>query len=249
MDFQTLTLPDRTIAYRQDGRAHKTLPNLLFLPGYYSDMTGSKACFLAERCVAEGRQLTRFDYRGHGSSSDQFIHGCIGDWLDDLLRVFDALTDGPHIIIGSSMGGWLMLLLALARPARVAGLVGIAAAPDFTEDLVWDKLNATQKQDMQEKGVLYEPSEYDMGALPYTLKLVEEGRQHLLLRRENIPITAPVRLIQGMQDNDVPWQTAVRLAEKLRSADVRLTLIKDGEHRLSRESDLHILWQQVLSLS
>lgn len=248
MEHQKLTLSDRVLAYRQDGQHGGSKPGLIFLPGYHSDMTGSKACFLAERCEAEGRSLLRFDYRGHGFSSDTFENGCIGDWLDDSIKICDALTKGPQIIIGSSMGGWLMLLLALARPARIAGLVGIAAAPDFTEDLVWGQMNAAQRREMQEKGVIFEHSEYGP-PLAYTLKLVEEGRKHLLLRDETIKLNCPVRLIQGMEDKDVPWQTATRISDKLQGKDVRLTLIKDGEHRLSRESDLHLLWQEINSLS
>ena len=249
-EFQTALLNHHTIAYRHDEpvqpRTNPNPPNLLFLPGFFSDMTGSKASFLAARCVASGRRLTRFDYRGHGKSSGKFADGCIGDWLADAIAVVDRLTTGKLILVGSSMGGWIMLLLALARPDRVAGLVGIAAAPDFTQDLVWDMLTPVQKQELQSNGVLYEPSEYG-DPLPYTLKLVKEGRKHLLLR-SLIPIMCPVRLIKGRKDKDVPWQTAEKLAEQLQSKDVRITYIEDGEHRLSRDTDLEILWEAVQSI-
>ncbi len=249
-EFQTALLNHHTIAYRHDDpvqqHTNPSQPNLLFLPGFFSDMTGSKASFLAVRCVASGRRLTRFDYRGHGQSSGKFVDGCIGDWLADAVAVVDTLTTGKLILVGSSMGGWIMLLLALTRPERVAGLVGIAAAPDFTQDLVWELLTPAQKQEMQNNGAIYEPSEYG-DPLPYTLKLVEDGRKHLLLRAP-IPITAPVRLIQGKLDKDVPWQTAEKLAAQLQSKDVRVTYIEDGEHRLSRDSDLEILWQEVSSI-
>lgn len=240
---EKLNVEGRMLAYRHDGPAQATRPGLFFLHGFFSDMTGSKAAFLAQRCVETGRRLTRFDYRGHGLSSGAFIDGCMGDWLDDALAVFDHLTNGPQIIIGSSMGGWIMLLLALQRPERVAGLVGIAAAPDFTEDLIWPELPPPRQREMVERGVIYEPSDYGP-SVPYTYKLVEEGRKHLLLRGP-IAINAPVRLIQGMQDKDVPWQTAPRIAEKLTGNDVRVILIKDGEHRLSREEDLKLLWEAV----
>ncbi len=245
--YKTLKANDQTIAYRVDGEANPGRPNLLFLPGFFSDMTGSKASFLAARCIEDRRQLTRFDYSGHGQSSGQFIDGCIGDWLADALAVVDAVTTGKLILVGSSMGGWIMLLLALARPDRVAGLVGIAAAPDFTEDLVWDLLSREQKAEMQDKGVIYEPSEYG-APVPYTLKLVQDGREHLLLRAP-INITCPVRLIQGRQDKDVPWQTAEKLKKQLRSKDVRIHYVEDGEHRLSRNEDLELLWKAVESLA
>lgn len=250
-EYKTVQLNQHTIAYRHDEpvqfQPNPNQPNLLFLPGFFSDMTGSKASFLAARCVADGRRLTRFDYSGHGQSSGKFIDGCIGDWLADAIAVVDTLTTGKLILVGSSMGGWIMLLLALARPERVAGLVGIAAAPDFTQDLVWELLTPTQKHEMQTNGVLYEPSEYGT-PLPYTYKLVEEGRKHLLLRGP-IPITCPVRLIQGKLDNDVPWQTAEKLAVQLQSKDVHITYIEDGDHRLSRDADLEILWREVQDIA
>ncbi len=249
-EHKKLTLADRSLAYRQDGAvgtAPDSKPGIMFLSGFFSDMTGTKASYLAERCTETSRCFTRFDYRGHGLSSGAFIDGCIGDWLDDAIKVFDAITKGPQILVGSSMGGWIMLLLALARPERVAGLVGIAAAPDFTEELVWQKLTPAQQQEMLQKGVLYEPSDYG-DPLPYTLKLVEEGRKHLLLDKP-IPIQAPTHLLQGMKDNDVPWQVAPRIAEKLVAPNVRVTFIKEGDHRLSTPADLQLLWNTIVGLA
>ncbi|NDE91533.1 MAG: alpha/beta hydrolase [Alphaproteobacteria bacterium] len=247
-EFKTLDLGNRTLAYRNDGPddngANPDRPNLLFLPGFFSDMTGSKASFLAARCIADGRQLTRFDYRGHGKSSGAFIDGCIGDWLQDAIAVLDQLTTGKVILVGSSMGGWIMLLLALKRPTRIAGLVGIAAAPDFTQDLVWELLSPAQQKEMRQKGVIYEPSEYG-APVPYTLKLVDEGKNHLLLRGRSIPMNFPVRLLQGKKDADVPWQTAERIAAGLQCYDLRITYIEDGDHRLSRDEDLELLWEAV----
>jgi pimeloyl-ACP methyl ester carboxylesterase len=246
-EFKKLYLDDRTLAYRQDGRANLDRPSLVFLPGFFSDMTGSKASFLAEKCVATGRLLTRLDYRGHGASSGKFIDGCIGDWLEDALVVVDRVTTGKLILVGSSMGGWIMLLLALARPERVAGLIGIAAAPDFTEDLVWDNLSAAERQEMREKGAVFEPSDYG-DPMPYTLKLVEDGRKHLLLRGA-ISIACPVRLIQGKMDKDVPWQVAEKCHAQLQSKDKQVIYIDDGEHRLSRDQDLDVLWKCVEELA
>lgn len=245
-EHQTLIHQDRKIAYRQDGDLLGK-KGVFFLPGYYSDMQGTKASFLATQCAQTGMSCTRLDYSGHGLSSGAFTDGCISDWFADALAVFDEVTSGPQIVVGSSMGGWMMLLLARARPQRVAGLVGIAAAPDFTQDLVWDKLTPAQRTEIQEKGVIYEPSDYG-APLPYTLKLVEDGRKNLLLNAA-IPYTGPVRLLQGMMDTDVPWQTAPRIAHALAGADVRVTLVKDGDHPLSREQDLKLLWDAVAELA
>ncbi len=231
------------LAFRQDG-AGIGKPGMLFLPGFFSNMTGTKAGFLAERCQAAGRVLTRFDYRGHGFSGGRFEDGTIGGWLDDALRVFDAVTKGPQVLVGSSMGGWIMLLLALKRPDRVAGLVGLAPAPDFTEDLLWKKLSAGQREEMQKHGVIHEKSEYEDAVIPLTLRLVEEGRRHCLLDGP-MAITCPVRILQGMRDQDVPWGWALRCAESIKGGDVRVTLIKDGDHRLSRPEDLDLLWREI----
>jgi pimeloyl-ACP methyl ester carboxylesterase len=244
--YQKLVLNDRTLAWRQDGKA-SARANILFLSGFFSDMTGTKASFLAQKCEEAGRQLTRFDYRGHGVSSGKFEDYGIGEWLDDSLHILDQVTKGPQIVVGSSMGGWLMLLLALARPERVAALVGIAPAPDFTEDLIWKTLSPERQREMMEKGAVYETSEYQGNPVPYTRHLIEEGRKHLLLDKP-IPITCPVRILQGMKDEDVPPHHATRLAEQLRETDVHVTFIEDGDHRLSRPQDLDLLWQTVQSM-
>ncbi len=248
-----LTLPDRQLAYQQriasPGNSHRA--GLFFMGGFGSDMTGTKAAFLDERCAKEGLAYTRFDYRGHGASSGRFVDGCIGDWLDDTLKVFDALTSGKQVLIGSSMGGWIGLLLAKARPERVAGFVGVAAAPDFTEDLIRPAMTPEQTAEMERSGLFYEQPAPPQGQtderLPITKHLMEDGISQLVLR-DNLRIDAPVRLLQGQRDTDVPWQTALKLAEHIDQTDVRITLIKDGDHRLSRERDLELLWQIVLSI-
>lgn len=219
-------------------------PGVMFLTGFKSDMTGSKALALEEFCRERGQAYLRFDYTGHGQSSGEFEEGCIGAWLQDACDAFDRLTQGPQIIVGSSMGGWIALLLALSRKERVAGLVGIAAAPDFTEELVWQAFTPAQQRELMEKDRVAVPNCYEGDPYIITKQLVEEGRNHLLLQ-DKIPIVCPVRLLHGTKDEDVPWQVSARLLEKLESADARLTLIKDAGHRLSEPEQLELLCEAV----
>jgi pimeloyl-ACP methyl ester carboxylesterase len=212
-------------------------PGVLFCGGYTSDMTGTKALALEAFCRARGRAFVRFDYSGHGASSGDFADGTIGGWTDDALAILDRVTAGPLLVVGSSMGGWIMLLVALARPERVAGLVGIAAAPDFTEDLLLAQATPEQRSALAEQGYWMQPSVYGGPPYPVTRRLIEEARAHLVLRGP-IPITCPVHLLHGQRDPDVPWQTALRLAERLQAADVTVELIKAGDHRLSTVRDL-----------
>ena len=233
-----------TLAYhRTPGRE----PGVVFLTGFRSDMTGDKATTLEAFCRDRGQAYLRFDYGGHGDSEGAFTDGTIGDWAGDAVAALDALTDGPQILVGSSMGGWIMLLAALARPERIAGLVGIAAAPDFTEDLMWETADAEIRATLRRDGVYLEPSEYSDEPTPITLKLIEEGRRHLLLRAP-IALDCPVRLIHGRRDPDVPWQTAERLADALTSEDVEITYVKAGDHRLSSPADLRRLTRTVGAL-
>ena len=237
-----LTLSDRRLAYQRQSVASDR-PGVLFLGGYASDMTGTKASFLAERCSEANCSFLRFDYRGHGQSSGDFKEGTIGAWLDDVLTIFEQLTEGPQIVVGSSMGGWLGLLLALRKPERIKALIGIAAAPDFTEELMWQRLTIDQRIRLEQEGALY-----DQGGppdTPLTLKLVEEGRNHLLLHTI-INIKCPVRLLQGLCDTEVPWQYALRITRNIISQDVQVHYIKNGDHRLSNPDDLHLLWQNIL---
>ena len=242
-DHHSLAVGSATIAFR---RTEGTSPGVLFCGGFQSDMTGTKAMALEAWAKEQGRAFVRFDYQGHGASSGRFIDGTIGGWAEDARQVFDRATSGPQIIVGSSMGAWIMLLVALSRPERLAGLVGIASAPDFTEDLIWSTLKPEQRLELLDDEVLRLPSEYGEST-PITLKLIDEARRHLLLRGP-IRLGCPVRLIQGMMDADVPWVTSVRLAERLASPDVRLTLIKDGDHRLSRDQDIALILQAVAEL-
>ena len=223
-----------TIAYCQSpGKS----PGVVFCPGFASDMSGTKALALEAACGAQARAYVRFDYFGHGLSSGAFADGTIGRWKDDTLAILDQVTEGPQVLVGSSMGGWIMLLVALARPERVAGLVGVAPAADFTEDLMWARYDKEVRDNLTTQGVYYEPSEYSDEPYAITYRLIEEGRKHLLLRG-SIAIRCPVRLLHGMEDEDVPWQHSLKILEALASDDATLTLVKGGDHRLSGAADL-----------
>lgn len=212
-------------------------PGIVFLGGFHSDMIGTKALYLEDFCRRDGRAYVRFDYFGHGASNGDAATGTIGRWADDAIAVIDSLTEGPQILVGSSMGGWIMLLAALARPARVHALIGIAASPDFTEDLVWPRLSPAQRRQLHETGAVRLPSEYDAAGYTYRPSLFEDGKRHLVMRKP-IALDCPVRLLHGLRDDAVPWRTSLSLAERLDSRDVAVTLVKDGDHRLSREADL-----------
>ncbi len=230
-----------TIAYYQiPGKT----PGVVFLTGFKSDMTGGKAIALEELCKARGQAHLRFDYFGHGQSSGAFEDGTIGRWKDDAVCVLDQLTEGPQVLVGSSMGGWIMLLAALARPDRVAGLVGTAAAPDFTEGLMPGRLSPEQAQQLETEGFAEIPNCYDEEPYKITRALLDDGRKHLLLRRE-IPLDCPVRLIHGSNDEDVHWQTSLTTQNKLRSSDVETLFVKNGDHRLSEPRDLTRLCKTV----
>jgi pimeloyl-ACP methyl ester carboxylesterase len=242
---ESLARPDgATIAYH---RLAGMLPGIVFLGGFRSDMTGTKALYLEEYCRRRGRAYVRFDYFGHGASSGDFALGTIGRWRDDAVAVIDSLTEGKQILVGSSMSGWIMLLAALARQERLAALVGIAGAPDFTEELLWTRLTPAQRREIDVRGRVVLPSEYDRAGYLYTRALIEDGRKHLLLGKP-IAIYVPVRLLHGMRDESVPWRLSLDLAERLASRDVAVTLVKDGDHRLSTPADLALLAQTLDAL-
>jgi pimeloyl-ACP methyl ester carboxylesterase len=230
-----LELPDgRRLAHaRVAGRA----PCILFCGGFTSDMTGTKAMALEAHCRAVGRAFIRFDYTGHGASSGAFEDGTIGAWIEDALAIVDQVSEGPLVVVGSSMGGWIMLHLALARPERVRALVGIAPAPDFTENLLLPEASPEQRRALEEEGRWMQPSAYGDEPYPVTAGLIEDGRRRMLLRAP-IPIRCPVHLLHGQRDADVPWRTSLRLAERLESEDVTIELLKAGDHRLSGEPEL-----------
>lgn len=213
-------------------------PGILFCPGFHSDMNGDKALAIEAFCRETGHQITRFDYFGHGQSSGKIEDGTIGRWRDDTLAVLDQIALGPQIIVGSSMGGWMMLLAALARPERVTALVGIAIAPDLTRDMEERRLTAAQKEALARQGWCDLENAYD-DRQPYRIRraMLDEARQHFVLEGE-IPLDMPVRLLHGLKDRDVSWQRSLVTAEKLRGNDVELTLVKEGDHRLSTPTDL-----------
>ncbi len=232
-------------------------PGLLWLGGFKSDMQGTKAQALDAWAATHGRACTRFDYSGHGESGGGFLNGTIGRWLEESLAVFDAVCRGPQVVIGSSMGGWLALLMlrALRRrgapapdAATIAGLVLIAPAVDFTEELMWKRFPPAVKREVMEKGVWHRPSAYAEEPYPITRELIEEARSHLLLG-ELIETGCPVRILQGVHDEDVPWQHSVELVSRFARDDVVLTLVKDGDHRLSRPEDIERLRAAVAEFS
>lgn len=239
-----LTLPDgRKLAYHL---TPGTIPGVVFLGGFKSDMTGTKAATIEVFCRERGYRFLRFDYTGHGQSSGTFEEGTIGAWKQDALDIL-KLAPGKNIIVGSSMGAWIALLVARANAQAVAGMVGIASAPDFTEKLVWNAFSSAQKEEMHKHNRVMIPDCYGGEPYPITRHLVEEGRNHLLLDRE-IPIDVPIRLLHGTNDQDVPWKIAVSLMERVRARDITLTLIKDGNHRLSEPEQLELTCETIEKL-
>ena len=227
----------RRIAYEtQPGQG----PGVVFLGGFKSDMRGAKAEYLADWAAREGRAFLRFDYSGHGESSGAFEDGTIGAWAADAMAAIAALTEGPQVLVGSSMGGWISLLVARAMPERVAGLVGIAAAPDFTEDGYWAAATPAQREALLRDGRWELPSEYSDAPYVITRHLIEDGRNHLVLRSP-LALPFPVRLLQGTADPDVPMDWALRLLDHAQSPDLHLTLVKGADHRFSTPECLGLI--------
>jgi pimeloyl-ACP methyl ester carboxylesterase len=243
MAEQLITPEGRRIAYNlRDGAG----PAVVFLGGFRSDMEGTKAVWLDDWAKAQGRAFIRFDYSGHGQSGGRFEEGCIGDWAEDAAAVL-ALVNGPAVLVGSSMGGWISLLLARAIPERVAGLVTIAAAPDFTEDSMWGGFEEATRARLMAEGQVAIPSEYGE---PYviTRRLIEEGRGRLVLRAP-LELPFPVRMLQGTADRDVEQSVALRLLSHASGPDIRLTLVKGADHRFSTPECLELIGQAVAEVS
>jgi pimeloyl-ACP methyl ester carboxylesterase len=217
-----------------------TQPTVVWLGGFHSDMAGTKAQVLADQAQATGGGYLRFDYFGHGESDGDFAAGTISHWREDVLAVIDELTEGPLVLVGSSMGGWLACLATIARPERVKALVLVAPAPDFTEKLMEPELSQEARAAIARDGAWIRPSDYDDGGYPITRALLEDGARWSILPGP-VPIDVPVRILQGGADPDVPWTHALELANALKSEDVVFTLVKDGDHRLSRPQDLERL--------
>ena len=235
-DYLEIGSGERLAYHRRSGRGI----GVTFLCGHGSDMEGTKAQIVEEWAQKNGRPSLRFDYRGHGLSSGEFLDGNISSWTADCLAALDALTEGPQILVGSSLGGWLMLNVALARPGRIAGLVGIAAAPDFTEDLLWAEFTEDQRQQIEADGVIALPNPYSDEPVKYPWHLITDGRDNLRLRGD-LAISCPVHLLHGMQDAEVPWQTATATAAALAGHDVEVTLAKQAGHRFSEPDELDLL--------
>ena len=243
---ERLQRPDgNTVAFsRIEGRG----PAVVFLGGFRSDMMGTKAVSLEAWARRTNRAFLRFDYLGHGQSSGRFEDGTIGRWLDDSLAAIDVLTAGNLVLVGSSMGGWLSLLVARARPERLAGLVLIAAAPDFTERMLLKGLSPEDRIALERDGRLERPSQYSPEPSVFTWRLIEEGRHHLLLD-EPLNVPCPVRLLHGQSDPDVPWEYSLQIAKHLKAPEVIVTLIKGGDHRLSAPADIARLISTVEELA
>lgn len=212
-------------------------PTVVWLGGFKSDMAGTKAQALADWALARGRAYVRFDYFGHGESSGDFRDGTITRWREDALAVLDALVDGEAVLVGSSMGGWIACLAAMAAPGRVKAMVLVAPAPDFTEKLMKPGIPPEGLADLARDGVWLRPSEYGE-PYPITRALLEDGARWSILEAQEVPIAAPVRILQGGEDPDVPWAHALQLAQALKGPDVVFTLVRDGDHRLSRPQDI-----------
>mgnify|MGYP003348325460 CR=1 FL=1 len=242
---ERLVRPDGNfVAY---ARSEGSAPTVVFLGGFRSDMTGTKAIALEAWARRTGRAYLRFDYLGHGQSSGRFEDGTIGRWLDDSLAAIDKLTTGKIVLVGSSMGGWLSLLVARARPERVAGLVLIAAAPDFVVRM-YENLSPDDRVALQRDGKLVRPSQYSPEPSVFTWKLIEEGRNHLLLDKRLV-LNCPVRLLHGQSDPDVPWEHSLRIAQHVEAPSVVTTFIKGGDHRLSTPEDIARLIATVEELT
>jgi pimeloyl-ACP methyl ester carboxylesterase len=239
------TSAGRKLAYHKtQGRG----PGVVFLGGFMSDMSGTKAVFLEDWAKSQGRGFLRFDYSGHGESSGTFAEGCIGDWAEDALEALSKLTEGPQILVGSSMGGWIALLLARKVPKRVHGLVGVAAAPDFTEDSMWPGLTDAQRAEILEQGQISVPNGYD--DTPYTLTrhLFEDGKMQLVLRTP-LDLPFPVRLMQGTSDEAVATSVPLRMIAHATCPDMRLTLVKDADHRFSTPACLEMITAAITELT
>ena len=221
-------------------------PGIVWLGGFKSEMTGTKARALDDWARGQGRAFLRFDYFGHGGSSGNFHEGTVSRWLEDTLAALDRLSEGPQILVGSSMGGWLALLAALARPGRIAGLLLIAPAVDFTEALLWQSFDDTVRRQIWDHGAWLRPSRYDPAPYPITRALIEDGRRHLLLDKP-IAVGCPIRIVQGMDDPDVPFAHALRLLDRL-GPDSELTLIKAGDHRLSKPHEIALILRTLAAM-
>jgi pimeloyl-ACP methyl ester carboxylesterase len=236
----------RKIAYHKlpASGAGVNAPGVVFLGGFKSDMAGTKAVHLEAWAQALGLAFLRFDYTGHGESSGDFLDGCIGEWAQDAFDAVSARTTGPQILVGSSMGGWISLLLARRMPERIAGLVGIAAAPDFTENGMWAGFSDAEREALLRDGRVEQPSDYSDEPYILTRKLIEDGRNHLVLTAP-LPLPFPVRLLHGTADADVPMEWTLRLLDHATGPDIHATFVQGADHRMSSDADLTLITETV----
>lgn len=232
---------DRIAYHQHKGKG----PGVIFIHGLFSNMDGAKAKDLEAFCKKRGQAYVRFDCTGHGKSSGKFTDGTIGSWAKDLEAIL-KLTKGPQILVGSSMGGWLALLMAKRHPKRVKAIVGVAAAPDFTTK-IWDIATPAIRKELIKKGVYHRPSSKD-DSIPITYKLLQDGKKHLLLTK-SLKLKCPVHLIQGMEDKSVFWRHALKISDTIKGNDVKITFIKDADHRLSRKQDITVIQEAVRAFS
>lgn len=244
MQREILNLNDNQyIAYhKSEGKENK--PTVIFLSGFMSDMEGIKAKSLEKFCKEKGYGFIRFDYLGHGKSSGNFTDGTITIWKNNVLAVMDGLTKGDVVLVGSSMGGWLMILAALERKDRVVGLVGISSAPDFTEELIWDWMSDAEKKELVEKGQFMLRSKYSEEPYPITKKLIEDGRKNIILNKK-IEIDCPVRLLHAMEDNDVPNQLSITLGQQVTSDNMCVNLVARGDHKMSSDENIELICETL----
>ncbi len=234
------------LAYNQYKAINPKKYGIIFLGGFMSDMNGTKASALAKFAINKDIDFIRFDYFGHGNSSRKFINCTIGDWLDNTLNIIDKLTGNKQqILIGSSMGGWIMLLAALKRPEKISHMIGLAAAPDFTEELIWDNMSLKQKRLIELQGQVEFKNDFAQSSYPISKKLINEARTHLLLKKD-INITKPITLLHGMKDLDVPYHTSIRIAENINSESAKVILLKNSTHRLSDPHELNLVYDLIL---
>lgn len=236
----------KTIAYK---KLQGNRGSLVFFCGFASNMNGNKATYLYKFCQRNDLSLILFDYLGHGDSTGKFLDYTISDWCENCLTVINELTDGKQIIIGSSMGAWLMLLVALQLPEKVASLIGVSSAPDFTENLIFNHLSNKQKNKLDNEGIINFSSQYDQNCTyQITKSLIEDGRKNLLLNKDTINILCPVRLLHGINDKSVPYHTSLDLAEKIKSPDIQVYLIKSAEHNMSDGYSMRVLFNTIKEL-
>lgn len=225
------------------------LPTVIFMPGFFSNMEGTKARFLEGRCKSRGQAYIRFDYRGHGRSDGKFEDGTVTNWLNDTLLVLDKLAKAPVVAVGSSMGGWIALLAAIKRPNHIKGLVGVASSPDFTLDIYKQRMSDEQRKQMDLQGFITQPSDYREEPVVITKQLIDDGENHLLLHRDKLNLNIPVYLIHGKKDADVSWVKSEKIHRLLGEKNSKLILVPDGLHRLSREKDLALIDEMVQKIS